>query len=87
MLSHYNLTSVLAQTRVSWTYYEHGRDVAIVVLPFFHVYGAVILVLALYRGGIPFVVLPRFEPVQFLQCMERYKVTVCSRALSQHARR
>ncbi|GAB5501126.1 MAG: AMP-binding protein [Pseudohongiellaceae bacterium] len=50
-------------------------DRMIGVLPFFHIYGMVLILnLALYRG-VPLVTIPRFELEQFLQIVQDYKVT------------
>jgi acyl-CoA synthetase (AMP-forming)/AMP-acid ligase II len=50
-------------------------DVVIAVLPFFHIYGLlVILNLALYRGA-RLVVFPRFELETFLAAVEQHRVT------------
>jgi acyl-CoA synthetase (AMP-forming)/AMP-acid ligase II len=73
MLTHRNLVaSVVAMHPVEGT---TERDVTIVVLPFFHIYGlSVILCLALYRGA-TLVVFPRFEMEEFLAAVERWRVT------------
>lgn len=45
------------------------------VLPFFHIYGMVLILnLAVYRG-VPLVTIPRFELEQFLQIVQDYKIT------------
>jgi len=50
-------------------------DRMIGVLPFFHIYGMVLILnLAVYRG-IPLVTIPRFELEQFLKIVQDYKVT------------
>jgi acyl-CoA synthetase (AMP-forming)/AMP-acid ligase II len=50
-------------------------DRMIGVLPFFHIYGMVLILnLAVYRG-IPLVTIPRFELEQFLQIVQDYKIT------------
>ena len=50
-------------------------DVVIAVLPFFHIYGLlVILNLALYRGA-RLIVFPRFELETFLEAVQQHRVT------------
>lgn len=73
MLTHRNLVaSVVAMHPVEGT---TERDVTIVVLPFFHIYGlSVILCLALYRGA-TLVLFPRFDLEEFLAAVERWRVT------------
>lgn len=45
------------------------------VLPFFHIYGMVLILnLAVYRG-VPLVTMPRFDLEQFLQLVQDYKIT------------
>lgn len=75
-LSHYNVNAILTQVGSIWPYYTPGRDVVLGVIPFFHVFGGMMALLFSYMKGVPVVVLPRFEPEQFLGCIAKYKVTV-----------
>lgn len=43
------------------------------LLPFFHIYGMMIMHLSIYQGSAK-VVLPRFEPKSFLNALETYKI-------------
>lgn len=43
------------------------------LLPFFHIYGMMLMHLSLYQGAAK-VILPRFEPEIFLSTLEKYKV-------------
>jgi len=54
---------------------EPGKDVALGIPPYFHIYGAVMLVHFPFYVGVPVVVQPRFEPVALCANIERYKVT------------
>ncbi len=77
MLTHQNLSVNLLQTDA--TLYGpaklHQDDVMIGILPFFHIYGMlVVMSLALYNGA-TVVSMPRFDLEQFLQIMEKYGVT------------
>jgi acyl-CoA synthetase (AMP-forming)/AMP-acid ligase II len=77
MLTHRNLVANLCQvegTRDFDGFKE--RDVVIAFLPFFHIYGmVVIMMLTLAQGG-TVVSMPRFEFAEFLGVMEKYRVTV-----------
>ena len=75
-LSHYNICALLLQTGAYWPYYEHGRDVLMGVLPMFHCYGGIILATYAFFGGLPLVILSRFEPDLFLSSIQRFKITV-----------
>jgi acyl-CoA synthetase (AMP-forming)/AMP-acid ligase II len=73
MLTHYNLVANLLQMDKLTAIRED--DVLIAVLPFFHIYGmVVILSITLYGGG-TVVSMPRFDLEQFLQALERHGVT------------
>lgn len=77
MLTHQNLSVNLLQTDA--TLYGPAKlnqdDVMIGILPFFHIYGMlVVMSLALYNGA-TVVSMPRFDLEQFLQIMEKYGVT------------
>src|SRR5262249_37857297 len=73
MLTHRNLVaSVLQFGPVEGT---SDRDVTLAALPFFHIYGlVVILFLSLYRGA-TLVVMPRFELDAAMRLVERWRVT------------
>jgi acyl-CoA synthetase (AMP-forming)/AMP-acid ligase II len=73
MLSHRNLVANMVQGAAA-----HGfapEDVIIAVLPFFHVYGLCVIMNTGLMAGATLVTMPRFELEQFLQVLERYRVT------------
>jgi acyl-CoA synthetase (AMP-forming)/AMP-acid ligase II len=73
MLTHRNLVANMEQLRAVHRIGEH--DVLIGALPFFHIYGqTVVLNLGLARGA-TIVVMPRFDMGQFLDLLERHRVT------------
>ena len=73
MLTHENLVSDMVLTTSINTVTD--KDVLIGVLPFFHIYGMVLILnLAIYRG-VTLVTMPRFDLEQFLQIVEKYKIT------------
>lgn len=74
MLSHRNLVSNICQME-NLCFFSQD-DTLICVLPLFHIYGLmVILNQGLYTGA-TIVVMPRFDLEQFLQAIERYRVTL-----------
>ena len=73
MLSHYNLVSNLAQLN-NTLHYEPG-EVALAVLPFFHIYGMQAVMGSLLAAGVTVVTLPRFDLEQVLSLIQKYKVT------------
>ena len=76
MLTHKNLIAnmVLASSRG----HANENDVFLGLLPFFHIYGMVLILnLALYKGG-TIVTIPRFELEQFLQIAQQYKLSYMS---------
>ncbi len=73
MLTHYNLVSNLAQSRPVFSY-EDG-EVALAVLPFFHIYGMQVLMNGLLAEGVTVVTMPRFDMEMALELIQRHKVT------------
>ncbi|HEY3080363.1 MAG TPA: 4-coumarate--CoA ligase family protein [Chloroflexota bacterium] len=77
MLTHRNLVANIVQTNAAADVREWvtSDDTLIGLLPFFHIYGMlVILNLALYKGA-TVVTMPRFDLEQFLQTLQNYRVT------------
>jgi acyl-CoA synthetase (AMP-forming)/AMP-acid ligase II len=76
MLTHRNLSSNLAQ--VTEVYKEDIRenDVAVGILPFFHIYAMMVILNWILRNGASIVILPRFDLEQFLTVLSRHRVTV-----------
>lgn len=73
MLTHYNLIANLAQIKDVETL--GPDDNLIAILPFFHIYGMVVIMsLGLYKGT-TLVSMPRFDLEQFLQLMQDHKIT------------
>jgi acyl-CoA synthetase (AMP-forming)/AMP-acid ligase II len=73
LLSHRNLvaTMILAEPVLGVT----SEDVVIAVLPFFHVYGLVVILNFALMAGATVVTMPRFEFEQFLGVLECHRVT------------
>ncbi len=73
MLTHHNLVSNILQCDGMDEIRED--DVAIAVLPFFHIYGLSVLLNMVLHKGCTLVTLPRFELEGFLKALQDYKVT------------
>ena len=74
MLTHYNLVANMCQ--MEGLDYFTENDTLIAVLPFFHIYGLVVILnLGLYMGA-TVVTMPRFELEQFLKAASNYGVTL-----------
>lgn len=87
--THYNLVSVMEILRPAWpiptpclTPSLPGDtkgprpDVFFGSLPYYHIYGAIKLLLFPLSLGTPAVVMAGFDPVQFCQAVERYRATI-----------
>jgi acyl-CoA synthetase (AMP-forming)/AMP-acid ligase II len=77
MLTHRNLVANLCQCEgmENWQgFAEH--DVIMAMLPFFHIYGMVVIMMLGVAGGGTIVVMPRFEMQEFLTNVQRYRATV-----------
>ena len=75
MLSHRNLVANILQTDGS-NHYAHDRDTTIAFLPFFHIYGLVVISLLGLWSGATIVVMPKFELDAYLDLVERHRATL-----------
>ncbi|HYB44683.1 MAG TPA: 4-coumarate--CoA ligase family protein [Candidatus Methylomirabilis sp.] len=77
MLTHHNLVSNLCQCEGMPNFQGFGeRDVVVAVLPFFHIYGMVVIMkLTLCHGG-TLVTMPRFDLMDFLGAIQKHRVTI-----------
>ncbi|HET8644660.1 MAG TPA: AMP-binding protein, partial [Vicinamibacteria bacterium] len=73
MLTHYNLVANILQTASILDVGAH--DVVLGVLPFFHIYGMVVIMNVGLHVGSTIVTLPRFDLEQFLDLIEQHRVT------------
>lgn len=73
MLTHYNIVANTYQAQEIEAFDDTDRLIAL--LPFFHIYGMLVLMsVGLFKGA-TLVTMPRFEMEQFLQVMQDYKIT------------
>jgi len=70
MTSYHNITSQLQGVNMSYEPLVEG-DKVLGILPFSHIYGLTLLVHQPLVRGVPLVVLPRFEEVQFLEAVQK----------------
>ena len=73
MLTHQNLTTNVLQT-LATQHIDH-RDSIVAVLPFFHIYGMVVVLTLGLHIGATVVTMPRFELEPFLALTERHRIT------------
>lgn len=75
MLTHRNLVANVLQVDASG-HLRDGEDTLICFLPFFHIYGLVVIMMVGLRSGATLVVMPRFELGPYLDLVERYRATM-----------
>ena len=73
MLTHYNLAANVRQTMT--TGISSGYATYLDFLPFYHIYGMIVLMACGFASGIPQVIMPRFDPALCLDLIQRHKVT------------
>jgi acyl-CoA synthetase (AMP-forming)/AMP-acid ligase II len=73
MLTHFNLVSNVRQTCT--TGLGSGYSVYLDFLPFYHIYGMIVLMACGFASGIPQVIMPRFDPATCLDLIQRHKIT------------
>jgi acyl-CoA synthetase (AMP-forming)/AMP-acid ligase II len=73
MLTHLNLVANILQTERILEVRED--DVTLGVLPFFHIYGMVVIMNVGLHMGSTIVTMPRFDLEQFLETLQKYRVT------------
>ena len=73
MLTHRNLVANIAQMR--YTFVPAEGEVALAVLPFFHIYGMQVLMNMLLAFGVRVVTMPRFDMVRALELVQEQRIT------------
>ena len=78
MLSHRNLIANVLQVQASGHLIDDPvrYDTLICFLPFFHIYGLVVIMMVGLRYGATLVVMPRFELEPYLDLVERHRATM-----------
>ena len=77
MLTHRNLVANLEQIVGMQGFEGFGEDSTVVgILPFFHIYGMVVILCHGVASGSTVVTLPKFDMEDFLGTLQKYKVTI-----------
>jgi acyl-CoA synthetase (AMP-forming)/AMP-acid ligase II len=77
MLTHRNLVANLCQCEGMENFEGFTeRDVTMAVLPFFHIYGMVVIMMLTLAGGGTLVLMPRFDLLEFLGLIQKYRATI-----------
>jgi len=77
MLTHENLVANLKQFEGMKDFDGFGEhDVVMAALPFFHIYGLVVIMKATLAQGGTLVTMPRFDFVEFLGLVQKYHATL-----------
>jgi acyl-CoA synthetase (AMP-forming)/AMP-acid ligase II len=77
MLTHRNLVANLCQAEGMRNFECFGeQDITMAVLPFFHIYGMVVIMMLGLAGGGTILVMPRFDMMEFLTFVQKYRVTI-----------
>jgi long-chain acyl-CoA synthetase len=75
MLTHYNMVSLHEQVVAFWPFMEEGNETVIAFLPFFHIYGQVVLMLGGLTQGHTIVLFTTPDLDQILEAIERYRAS------------
>ena len=75
ILTHHNMVSLQAQTTSFWPIFEEGKEVGIAFLPFFHIYGQVVVMLNGLVQGSTLVLFTTPDVDDILTAMERYQAS------------
>ena len=76
MLTHYNLMASQASGMAAFSNFEPGKEVVLAFLPFFHIYGQVVIMLGSMLQGNLVVLFTNPDTEAILAAMERYQATV-----------
>jgi long-chain acyl-CoA synthetase len=76
MLTHYNLMASQISGQAAFPNFEPGKEVILAFLPFFHIYGQVVIMLNSMIQGNLLVLFTSADTEAILAAMERYQATV-----------
>eukprot|EP00929_Paragymnodinium_shiwhaense_P106813 TRINITY_DN72554_c0_g1_i1.p1 TRINITY_DN72554_c0_g1~~TRINITY_DN72554_c0_g1_i1.p1 ORF type:complete len:545 (+),score=143.90 TRINITY_DN72554_c0_g1_i1:69-1703(+) len=76
MLTHLNIIANLCQVCSEEVLGVTSSDVLLAVLPFYHIYGMVVIMNLALSLGASCVVLPGFEPEPYMNCLKKYAVSI-----------
>jgi long-chain acyl-CoA synthetase len=75
VLTHYNIVALQQQVSTLWPFLEEGNEVQIAFLPFFHIYGQVVLMLNGLAQGHTLVLFTTPDIDSILTAIERYNAS------------
>jgi acyl-CoA synthetase (AMP-forming)/AMP-acid ligase II len=76
MLTHYNIVANMVQCEgITSFQLVSEKDTVLGLLPFFHIYGMVVIMNMSLAQGATVVTIPRFDPELFLTLIQKHKVT------------
>jgi long-chain acyl-CoA synthetase len=75
ILTHRNMVALQAQVLAFWPIFEEGKEVGIAFLPFFHIYGQVVVMLSGLIQGSTLVLFTTPDLDEIISAMERYQVS------------
>ena len=76
MLTHYNLVSLQHQVMRFWPFLREGDETVIAFLPFFHIYGQVVLMLSGLAYGFTIVLFTTPDLEEILAAVERHRASI-----------
>jgi len=76
VLTHYNLLACGMQVQAFWPTFEEGKEVVPALLPFYHIYGQVVVMLNGLILGSTLLLFTTPDLEEILSAMERYRATV-----------
>lgn len=84
MLTHYNLVSNAYMCN-AWYGAEKGKETYLNVIPFYHVFGMTVTMNTAVASASTMILIPRFDLVEVLKSIQKYKATVFSGVTSLYS--
>lgn len=75
ILTHGNMVALQAQVRAFWPFFVEGNELVMAFLPFFHIYGQVVVMLGSLSQGFTMVLFTTPDIDDILSAMERYQAS------------
>jgi long-chain acyl-CoA synthetase len=75
VITHHNIIALMHQLFAFWTIFEEGKETTIAFLPFFHIYGQVVVMLNGLAQGSTLVLFTTPDIDDILTAMERYQAS------------
>jgi long-chain acyl-CoA synthetase len=75
VITHHNIIALMHQLFAFWTIFDEGKETTIAFLPFFHIYGQVVVMLNGLAQGSTLVLFTTPDIDEILSAMERYQAS------------